>query len=239
MSNESTYLTPGLIRWRRATDGPLLVLAIASVPLLLLELARDELPGSDRLFLEFTNVLVLVVFAIDYLVELRLASNRRAYVRSEWTSLAIVVTQLIALAPGLTAFGVLRLLRGLPAIRGAVVLLRLLAIGGSVASEGRSVIRRRAGTFALTLAGFVWLTSAVAFTLAENVGVENERADSFFDALWWSASTITTVGYGDIYPVSTIGRVTGMVTMVVGVGTFAVVTAKIAEFLVTTDEAAT
>jgi voltage-gated potassium channel len=117
--------------------------------------------------------------------------------------------------------------------------MRLLAIGGSVAREGRSMVRRRAGTFALTLAGFVWLTSAVAFTLAENVGLENERADSFFDALWWSACTITTVGYGDIYPVTTVGRVAGILTMVVGVATFAVVTAKVAEFLVNSEEQTT
>ena len=77
-------------------------------------------------------------------------------------------------------------------------------------------------------------TSAAAFTVAEDVGV-NGRIHSFFDALWWSLSTITTVGYGDIYPVTTAGRIIGGFTMIVGISTFALVTAKIAQFLVRSD----
>jgi voltage-gated potassium channel len=238
MTGAPTYMTPGLVRWRRATDGPLLVLAIGSLPLLLLELSRNDLPLSDRRFLDIANVFVLVAFAVDYFMELRLASNRREYAKREWTSAVIVVTTAIAIAPGaLSVFGVFRILRAAPALRGLIVVLRLLAIGGSAAREGRATLRRRAGTFALSLVGFVWLTSAVAFTLAENVGVDNPQADSFFDALWWSTSTITTVGYGDIYPITTTGRAVGMVTMVVGVAVFAVVTAKVAEFLVKGDSA--
>lgn len=76
-----------------------------------------------------------------------------------------------------------------------------------------------------------WVTSAVAFTLAENVG-EGRRVESFFDSLWWSAATITTVGYGDIYPVTATGRIIAVFTMVVGISTLAVVTARIAAFLV-------
>jgi hypothetical protein len=41
------YVTPGLFRWRRGTDAPLLVLAIGSLPFLLLEFARDDLSRSD------------------------------------------------------------------------------------------------------------------------------------------------------------------------------------------------
>lgn len=61
---------------------------------------------------------------------------------------------------------------------------------------------------------------------------QGHRLNSFFDALWWSTATITTVGYGDVYPITTAGRLVGGFTMVVGISTFAVVTAKVAEFLV-------
>ena len=87
---------------------------------------------------------------------------------------------------------------------------------------------------ALGLAGFTWISSAVAFTLAEDVG-DQARVHSFGDALWWSAATITTVGYGDIAPITFVGRVVGVFTMVVGISTFAVITAKVAEFLVRGD----
>src|SRR5829696_5777492 len=87
------YMTERLARWRRATDWPLMVIAIGSLPLLLLELKRDELPNGDQLFLRLTNVLVLVAFLVDYLVELAVARNRSVYVRKEWMSLLIVISQ--------------------------------------------------------------------------------------------------------------------------------------------------
>lgn len=227
------YMTPRLERWRRATDGPLLVLAIGSLPLLLLELKRNDLALGDRVFLDVVNAVVLVAFAVDYAIEVAIATNRGTYIRREWTSAAIVVSQALAVVPALGGFGVLRVLRGARAFRAFAVLLRLFAVGGAAAREGRAVLRRKAARFALSLAGFTWVMSAVAFTLSEDVGDEG-RVHSLGDALWWSASTITTVGYGDIYPVTFAGRVVGVFTMVVGISTFAVVTAKAAEFLVRT-----
>lgn len=227
------YLTPRIARWRAATDAPLLILAIGSLPVLLLEFGRSDMTHSDRVFLDVVNVVVLVAFALDYFVELAVARHRLSYVRGEWTSLLIVLAQAAALVPALTALGVLRILRAGRAWRGIVVLARVLAIGGAASREGRTILRRHAAGFALGVAGFTWLTSAVAFTMTEDVGA-NGRVQSFFDALWWSSTTITTVGYGDIAPVTVAGRLVGVVTMVVGISTFAVVTAKVAEFLVRT-----
>jgi voltage-gated potassium channel len=87
---------------------------------------------------------------------------------------------------------------------------------------------------ALSVAGLVWITSAVAFTLVEDVGA-GRRVNSFGDALWWSASTISTVGYGDVYPITLGGRIIAVFTMVVGVSTFGVITASIAKRLIRED----
>jgi voltage-gated potassium channel len=231
------YLTPRLERWRRRTDIPLIVLAIASLPLLLLEIDRGELPRGDRVFLDTVNVVVLVAFAVDYLVELALATRRTLYVRREWTSLLIVISQAVALVPGLGGLGATRALRAARPLRAAVALARLFAIGGSAARDGRSILRRHAAGVALATAMLTWLTAAVAFTLAEDVGADG-RLHSFFDALWWASATITTVGYGDVYPVTTVGRLVGVATMVVGISTFAVVTARIAAFLGRPDRSA-
>lgn len=229
----SNYITPRLRTWRKWTDGPLLILAIGSLPLLLLELERHRLAHSDQVFLDVVNVVILVAFAIDYLVEIAVSSSRSSYVRGEWTSLLIVISQAIALVPALAFAGVFRVLRAGRAWRAVAVMGRLGAIGGAAAHEGRTLLRQHAARFALGFAGLTWLTAAVGFTLAEDVG-PNGRVHSFFDAIWWSSSTITTVGYGDIYPVTVAGRLIGMVTMLVGISAFAVVTAKVAEFLVRT-----
>lgn len=224
------YETPSLLRWRRWTDGPLLVLAVGSLPFLLIELNRTSLDHGDRIFLDAINVAVLTAFAIDYIVELACANNRRLFVTKEWTSLLIVIAQGLALLPSLAGFGILRAARGARLFRVTAVTARLLALGGAASREGREVLRRNAGRFALSLAGFTWLTSAAGFLLAES-----DRDHSIADALWWSLSTITTVGYGDIYPTTPVGRLVGAFTMLTGISTFALVTAKLAEFLVRPD----
>jgi voltage-gated potassium channel len=123
---------------------------------------------------------------------------------------------------------ILRAARGVRLLRAAAV---IVTVTGIATRDGCSVLRQRAAGFALGLAGLTGITSAVTFALAEDIG-ENERVDSFADALWWSTTTITTVGYGDVYPTTGIGRLIAAFTMLVGISTFAVVTARIASFLV-------
>jgi voltage-gated potassium channel len=229
------YVTPAIERWRKRTDGPLIAIALASLPFLVLELARSELTAGDELFLDIVNVVVFIAFLTDYVVELYFASNRGAYIRHEWIAALLVVTQGLAIVPSLSALGVLRGFRAVRALRAIAVVARLFAIGGMAARDGRTVLRRHAARIALGVAALTWLSSAVAFTMVEDVG-EGQRLNSFFDALWWSTATITTVGYGDIYPTTAAGRIVGAITMVVGISTFAVVTAKVASFLVRSDE---
>ena len=133
---DRTYMTPRLARWRAATDWPLTAIAIGSLPVLLLEIDRQDLPHADRVFIDVVNGAVLAAFLVDYIVELALARNRSSYVRREWTSLLIVVAQAIALVPALTAFGVLRAFRGARVLRIVVVVFRALAIGGTAARMG-------------------------------------------------------------------------------------------------------
>ncbi|MFK7920141.1 MAG: potassium channel family protein [Ilumatobacter sp.] len=220
-----------LVKWRHRTDTPLLIVAIGSLPFLALEFARDDLVRSDRLLLDVINVTVLVVFAVDYIVGFALSTNRRRYVRTEWAAALIVAAQALVFVPSLVGFGALRIVRGARLVRIVTVTARMLAIGGATRAKGQQALKREAGNLALGTAAFTWISAAVAFTLAEDVG-EGQRVVSFFDALWWSSATITTVGYGDIFPVTTVGRLVGMVTMFVGISAFAVVTAKIAEWLV-------
>lgn len=226
-----TYATPGLSRWRRWTDGPLIVTAIGSLPFLLLELRSDDLAAADRTLVAVINIIVLVAFAVDYVVELVLARNRRSYVRYEWSSLVVVLSQAVALVPGLQALGILRAMRGARVGRLAVFALRMIAIGGATAQDSRRFVRRHAAALALGSAALTWLTAAAAFSLAEGRQGDGELY-SFTESLWWSTTTITTVGYGDIAPVSAAGRIVAGMTMLMGISTFAVVTAKVAEFLV-------
>jgi voltage-gated potassium channel len=96
--------------------------------------------------------------------------------------------------------------------------------------------RKAAGTLATAaaVAFVVWFFSAVAILGVETDTEANIRTAS--DALWWSFTTITTVGYGDKYPVSTEGRLIAGVLMVAGVGLFGTFTAAIASAFVTAED---
>ena len=73
----------------------------------------------------------------------------------------------------------------------------------------------------------------VAATIVTSVeGSESASIQSFPDALWWAVVTITTVGYGDMVPVTAAGRAVGFVLMLGGIAFFSGVTANLASFLV-------
>ena len=225
-------ISPRLATWRRRTDLPLLLIAVGSLPLLLLEVVSHRLAQNDQRFITVVNVIVFIAFAVDYLVELSITQKRSTYIRTQWASLIIVFSQLFALLP---ALGFLGVLRGVRALRVAGTLIRVFGIGAATKEQGRKFFKEKAASVAFGIAGLTLISSAVGFTMAEDVG-DGRRIHSFFDALWWSAATITTVGYGDIYPVTAVGRIIAIFTMIVGISTLAVVTARIAQFLISNDE---
>jgi voltage-gated potassium channel len=73
------------------------------------------------------------------------------------------------------------------------------------------------------------LVSSIALFVAEK-GV-NETVDSPFDALWWGVTTLTTVGYGDVVPVTPEGRIAAAVLMLLGISLFAAITATITGYI--------
>ena len=212
-----------LERFQAATELPLLVLAVAMVPLLIVPLLVN-LP--EQLDATFTAVdwFIWAVFAVEYVVRLVLSPDRWRYVRREWPNLLIVIL------PFLRPLRVVRSARALRILR----LSRLIAFTSEVGQEAKRFLVKHKLHYAL-LVTLVVIVGAAAVVLAVEEG-HGGSINSFGDALWWAITTVTTVGYGDKFPVTAAGRGVAAALMVAGIALFGVLTANLAAFMLDRDD---
>jgi voltage-gated potassium channel len=212
-----------LRRFEAAVELPLVILAIVMVPLLVVPLLVD-LPDEIEVGFIAADWLIWAAFAFEYLVRLALTEDRLRFVRREWPSLLLVV---------------LPFLRPLRVVRSARAL-RLLGLGrlagalGTVVKDGRQLLFRHNLHYAVLITVVVVVGSAAAAWALEEDG--GGAIDSLGDALWWAVTTVTTVGYGDMFPVTPAGRGVAAFLMLSGIALFGVLTANIAAFFVEQDQ---
>jgi voltage-gated potassium channel len=88
-----------------------------------------------------------------------------------------------------------------------------------------------------TLVAVTVVIGAAATVLDAERGAPESNITTFPDALWWAATTVTTVGYGDRFPVTSEGRLVGVLLMVVGIGVFGSIAAALAGRLIQSGDA--
>jgi voltage-gated potassium channel len=120
----------------------------------------------------------------------------------------------------------------------SVRLFRLLRIlrAGVVISRALQAERRMTSGSALRAAALATVFLTVLAGAVQSI-VDIGDFATFWDGVWWAVVTVTTVGYGDLYPQTVAGRIIGMVVMLLGVGFLAVLTATVASHFVRVDEA--
>ncbi len=109
-------------------------------------------------------------------------------------------------------------------------LLRLLALLRILDRSAAGTVAGRVLVYVTGAAGMAVLLGALAVLDAERKSPEANITD-FGDALWWACTTVTTVGYGDRYPVTGEGRAVAVVLMVMGIGVVGAVTAAVASWI--------
>jgi voltage-gated potassium channel len=178
-----------------------------------------DVPEVDSI-LHSVDTLFCLLFLFDFSRSFRHAPSRMAYMFGErpGRSLPLGLFDLLGSIPNV---GVLRLLRGVRVVRIA----RIVRTRGS-GGLAREFIQRRAeaAIYIIFIASMLVLllgSSAIAFI---EPGAAGSNIESGGDAFWWAFTTITTVGYGDRFPVTTEGRFVGILTMAVGIGIFGVLT---------------
>ncbi|MEV6198821.1 potassium channel family protein [Streptomyces sp. NPDC051771] len=200
---------PAKVRWEERSQTPLLVLAVAfgiayAVPIV----APDADPWVHRLCSR-VEWAVWGAFAVDYAVRLTLAPSRWAFVRSHPLDLLAVLLPLVQ-----------------P--------LRLLRVVSTLLLVGRRARMAPQITLTTYVAGAV--VGLMMFGSLAVLHVERDAPEgnikTLGDAVWWSFTTMTTVGYGDHAPTTGLGRVLAVGLMLSGIALLGVVTANIAAWFI-------
>lgn len=195
----------------RTQVGPFQIAILVLSLAVLVALAADTLlvlPVEVQRLIQFADTAVCIILLTDFVVRFRRAESKLAFIKWGWVDLIASIPNLDILRWGrmVRVLRVIRLLRGVRSVhRVATAIFQNRLQGGAVS---------------LALMAFLLVAfSSVAVLVCERE--EGANIKSAEDAIWWSIATMTTVGYGDRYPVTTEGRVVGIVLMICGVGMFA------------------
>jgi voltage-gated potassium channel len=196
-----------------------IVLLIFTI-LVLCSLVADTvlpLPKEISNLIHMVDTLACVVFFGDFCVRLYRAESKLGFMKWGWIDLIACVPNLEVFRWGrmVRVLRVIRLLRGIRSVQKAVLIMFADRARGSVASV-------------ILMAFLLVAFSSVSVLVCERQGNGNIKTAE--DAVWWSITTITTVGYGDKYPVTTEGRAVGVVLMVGGVSMFGCLSGLAASF---------
>ncbi|HFI0171153.1 TPA: potassium channel family protein [Streptococcus suis] len=198
-------------------DKGMTYLAIVYVFLIVLELMDASIASSSGY--NILDWLLWFIFVCDYFANLYYSEDRVEYIQSH-------VLELIAIIPFDSVFSFLRLGR-------LARLFRLVRVTRIFALSSRfwDTINRLLHTNSLSKVLMLNISAVLVASLMLSV-IERK---SFFDALWWSIVTMTTVGYGDIVPQDTISKIIAILLMLVGICTFGMVTSTITRFFTETE----
>ena len=214
----------------RAFDWIELALIVYSI----ITLTIDTLPGlseTTREFLWVSEIVVTLLFTTEYALRVYIAERKRNYIFSFWGIIDILAISPFYITLVLGLGGVdLRATRAFRLLR----ILRLLKIGRYNKAIDRFhrafQIAREEMVLYLFLTVILLYVSATGIYYFENPA-QPEVFKSIIHSLWWALATLTTVGYGDVYPITFGGRLFTFFVLMVGLGIVAVPAGLVASAL--------
>jgi voltage-gated potassium channel len=178
-------------------EWPMLVAALLVIPAIMIE--QSDVGEPLDTVAVVLNWVTWLAFLGELVIMLAVVPDRWRWLREHPLEVAIVMFTPPFLPASLQAARAFRLLRLLRLVRAAKLARRLLSLEG---------VRAAAVLAVLTV-----LAGGTAFA-----AVEKDQNLSAWDGVWWAATTVTTVGYGDISPETSAGRAIAIAVMVVGIG---------------------
>jgi len=194
-------------------------LSFAALAVLFVALAFVPIAPEQEASINALEWVITGAFAAEFASRLWAAASRAAYLRGHWIDLI----SLIPPARWLRPFRLLRLLR----------LVRAFAGMGRAMTHMRRLASHRGLIWMIVAWLAVMVLTSMGFYAAEN-GF-NSAVQSPLDALWWGLVTMTTVGYGEIYPKTVEGRIAAGFLLVLGIALYSAIIASITSYFVRAD----
>jgi len=207
-------------RFSAAVDIPLTVITIAWLPVLIIPLITP-VHGAVAETFAVIDYMVWALFVLEYLTKLYLSPSRWHFFKTHILDLLIVAV------PFFRPMRAARLARLARLARVGVVLAR--GIG-----RAKGLLSHKGLHFALLTVAMIIFASAGLVTVAER-SAPGGNIHNFGQGLWWAVVTVTTIGYGDHYPVTATGQGVAVVLMIVGISLIGVLTATVASYFVGQD----
>jgi voltage-gated potassium channel len=201
-----------------------LELAVIFAALITVPLTVVEGNGQNGVSFLVADWAIWILFLTEYLLGLALADDRWSYGKRAWLGLVVVLVS-FPLLPAL--FALVRLARLARLLR----LARLIGIAARALPALRSTVGRRGVLYVAALLLLLITVAGAIMSLAEPQTVKG----NLWDGMWWAIVTATTVGYGDISPVTPVGRLIAIALMLFGIGLTATLAASVAAFFVNQD----
>ena len=200
----------------------------------LVAISIETLPSLSKPALaaiQTVEILAVCLFTLEYLLRLLVAPKKVDFIFSLWG-----IIDLLAILPyylALIGFGVgfeLIVLRAFRLVR-IIQILKLARYSKSIARLGLALKMAR-DDLVLALIGVSIMLFVTSFGIYEfENAAQPDTFTSVFDSLWWALSTLTTVGYGDIYPITVGGKIFTGVILMIGLGVVALPAAIISSSL--------
>lgn len=210
-------------------DVALLALIVINVVALLLETMESVRRSAPDLFF-WINVISVALFSVEYLLRVWACTTDPRYSspvsgRLRWAVTPLALVDLLAVLPFYLPFlGIdLRFMRAARLLR-LFRLAKLTRYSRALSVLARVVVRRKEELITSSFVLVLLLLFASSLMYFVEHRVQPQVFSSIPAAMWWAVATLTTVGYGDIYPVTPLGRMLAGVIAVLGIATFAVPT---------------
>ncbi|MGU9952304.1 MAG: ion transporter [Gammaproteobacteria bacterium WSBS_2016_MAG_OTU1] len=191
-------------------------LIIYSVICFSIETLPDLSPETIR-FLHYSEIATVAIFTVEYFYRIYVAPNRIKFIFSFYG-----LIDLIAILPFYLTFAVdLQSMRFIRLLR-LISILKLSIYNKAVNRFNKAIYLVKEELIIFTLASMiVFYLAAVGIYHFEH-DAQPDKFRSIFDCVWWAVITLTTVGYGDIYPITIGGRLFTFLILILGLGLVAV-----------------